>query len=144
MTKTNYALRLDNAIQKIFEENNQVFFDYAWRENVEEFLSRESKYNQLVQWINERIEMEFGFINVFNPADKDEKYSKRTMKEYLSACQNAAVLMNAREIILDKKCTTKMRENWEYTLCKLFNLRYSKSLGYIHIETKEVPENEKN
>ena len=56
------------------------------------------------------------------------------MKEYLDACKNVAMLVNAKTIILDNKCTTKMRENWEYTLCKLFNLTYNKDLGYISMK----------
>lgn len=124
-------IRLEDAIKNIFRKNNLEFFSYAWRENVDNFLTAESKFSQLVDWINERLKDEFTMINVNNPADKDETYSVSKMKSYLEACRNVSLLVNAKEILIDDKCTTKMRENLEYTLCKIFNLKYNKDLGYI-------------
>lgn len=122
---------LENLMKNVFKENGQEFFSYAWRDKVKEFVEFELKYTQLLDWINERIEVEFNIINSFNPADKDDKYSKAEIKLYLSACQTVAVLLNAKEIITNDNCTTKMRENWEYTLCKLFDLSYNKEIGYV-------------
>jgi len=125
-------IKLEEEIKKVFYKNNQEFFSYAWRENIKEFLTTENRYTQLLQWINERLEIEFGIMNVFNPADKDETFTNTVMKDYLDACQKVSILLNAKIIIMDEKCTTKMRENWEYTLCKLFNLKYDNNLGFIN------------
>lgn len=129
-------IKLEDELKKVFKANNQIFFSYAWREKLKNILTEESKYSRLVEWINERIESEFVIINIFNPADKDETFTNARMKEYLDACQNVSLLVNARTIILDNNCTTQMRDNWEYTLCKLFNLKYSSELGYINKRSK--------
>ena len=129
-------LRIEEDLKKVFESYNKIFFSYAWRDKINEFLTAESKYSRLVEWINERIDLEFGIINVFNPADKDECFTNALMKDYLDACKNVALLVNAKTIILDKNCSTKMRENWEYTLCKLFNIKYNSELGYIDKRSK--------
>lgn len=131
MDKLKKLIKLEDAIKNIFKENNQEFFSYAWRENVENFLSAENRYTQLIDWINEQIEINLNVINVFNPADKDSAYSIGYLKNYLDSCQKIGVLINAKTIILDEKCTTKMRENWEYTLCKIFNLVYNKDIGFV-------------
>lgn len=131
MDKLKKLIKLEDAIKNIFKENNQEFFSYAWRENVENFLSAENRYTQLIDWINQQLETEFVVINVFNPSDKDESYTQGYIKNYLEACQNVAMLVNAKTIILDEKCTTEMRKNWEYTICKLFNLEYNKEIGFI-------------
>lgn len=124
-------IKIEESIKKLFEKNNQEFFSYAWRENISNFLSNENRYTCLLEWINERIDIEMAIINCFNPADKDETFSIGNMKDYLKSCETVAMLENAKAIILDEKCTTKMRENWEYTICKLFNIVYNKELGFV-------------
>lgn len=137
MNEIGWRVKLEDAIKKIFEKNNQEFFSYAWRENVDQFLETESRYDTLVKWINDRITFELNIISTFNPADRDDAYKVGYLKQYLSACETVSVLTNAREIILDRHCTSKMRENWEYTLCKLYNLYYCKDLNqYLKADKK--------
>ena len=121
--------KLLDLIEKRMIKENEIFFSYSWREKIDEWLTNESRFARLVEWINERIESNYTTIDVFNPADKDETFTGDRMKLYLNACQEVAMLMNAKHIILDNRCTTKMRENWEYTICKLFGVHYNEQLG---------------
>ena len=118
-----------NNIEKFLQKNNITFFSYAWREKINETLTTESKYSKLVDWINEEIENQRINLNVFNPVDKTENYLTADLKIHLRACQNIAFLLNSKWIILDNNCTTKMRANYEYTICKLFNIKYNAELG---------------
>lgn len=121
--------KIINNIAYFFRKNNQVFFNYAWREKINNILTTESKYSKLIDWINNEIENERINLNVFNPADKTKTYSNSVFKKYTDSCQNIALLLNAKYIILDKDCTTEMRDNWEYTLCKMFKIKFNEELN---------------
>lgn len=118
-------------LRKIENELNKSFityFSYAWREKVDEMLTTESKYSKLVDWINKEIEEKMSTANVFSPADKNIDYTNdyfRTFRELLS---DVALLIYFRELLLDSKSTTGMRENLEYAIEKVFNVHYSEYL----------------
>lgn len=116
-------------IRDFMIENNMEFFGYAWRENIRNMLSKEDKYSKLIDWINKEIETHKNNMNIFNPADKVIGYTNEFFKNYETACKNIAMLLNFKEVLLDSKCTTKMRENIEYTICKVFNIKYSELLN---------------
>jgi hypothetical protein len=122
-------MNIIDSIEKFMIKNNKIFFSYAWRENITEMLSNESKYQKLVEWINKRIESEQIALNVFNPADKSNEYTNEQFNAYKTACQNIAMLINIKYIILDNKCTIQMRENCEYAICKIFNVHYNEFLN---------------
>lgn len=117
-----------NSIENELKRNNQKYFDYAWRENITNFVETESKHDQLLKWINNQIELQADKINVLNPADKDQKYSIENFKTYMDALRDFAFLVNMREILCDTKSTNEMRDNIEYTICKIFNIEYSEFL----------------
>lgn len=119
---------LIKAIERQYNKSRDAYFSYAWREKVNEFLSDESKYARLVDWINDRIDFNRDTIDVFNPADRTEQYNNGFFKKYCEACKELAMLINFKEIILDNHCTTKMRENIEYAICKFFNIHYNEQL----------------
>ena len=116
-------------IEKFMIDNNKVFFSYAWRENVNNLLSREYRYSKLIDWINKEIETQKNNMNIFNPADKVIGYTNEYFKNYETACKNVAMLLNFKEVLLSEKCTIKMRENIEYTICKVFNIKYNEMLN---------------
>lgn len=116
-------------IEKFMIDNNKVFFSYAWRENVNNLLSSEDRYSKLINWINKEIEKHKTDMNIFNPADKVIGYTNEFFKNYETACKNIAMLLNFKEVLLDGKCTIKMRENIEYTICKVFNIKYNEMLN---------------
>lgn len=115
-------------IENFMVKNNQQYFSYAWREKIDEYLSTESKYSKLVDWINTQIEFYKNNMNVFNPADKFEDYNNGYFKTYEDACKNIAMLLNFKWMLLDNHCTTEMRENIEYTICKIYKIHYNKEL----------------
>lgn len=124
--------RMKNKIlRKIEREINNSFltyFSYAWRENLNEMLTVESKYSKLVNWINKEIEDKMSIANLLSPADKTEDYKTdfyRTFRELLS---DIAFLIYLREILLDERTTTQMRANIEYTIEKVFGIKYSEYL----------------
>lgn len=116
-------------IEKFMIDNNKVFFSYAWRENVINILNNEDRYSKLIDWINKEIETQKINMNIFNPADKVIEYTNEFFKNYETACKNIAMLLNFKEVLLSEKCTIKMRENIEYTICKVFNIKYNEMLN---------------
>lgn len=116
-------------IEKFMIDNNKVFFSYAWRENVINILNNEDRYSKLIDWINKEIETQKNNMNIFNPADKVIEYTNEFFKNYETACKNIAMLLNFKEVLLSEKCTIKMRENIEYTICKVFNIKYNEMLN---------------
>lgn len=119
---------LIKAIEKQYAKSRDTYFSYAWREKVDEWLDNESRYARLVDWINERIEDKQTTIDVFSPADKGEWYTNDYFKSYRSACEEIAMLIHLKWLLLDNRCTIKMRENIEYTICKVFNVHYNEML----------------
>lgn len=123
------------AIEKEITKGNDQFFDYAWRQKLNilgDFLKEETKYSQLVAWINQEIEKTNQTKNVFSPASKDKDTTLAMVNAYLNLMQKLAVLIHCREMLLDSRTTTQERENIEYTLCKLYKIHYSEKLrSYI-------------
>ena len=120
-----------NAVEKEIGKSKDEYFSYAWREKLGElgeFLAEESKYSQLVKWIDKELEQCNSLKNIFSPADKDEKTTRAMVNTYLELMQKLAVLVHCRELLLDSRSTTKMRENIEYTICKLYRVHYSEQL----------------
>lgn len=123
---------LIKAIERQYDKSRDVFFSYAWRKDIGERLTDENKYARLVDWIDKRIEENLNDINIYNPADRHEKYTKAHFEFYCKACKELGMLVNLKWIMLDDRCTLKMRENIEYTICKIFNITYdSKYNRYI-------------
>lgn len=121
---------LIRVIEKEYAKTQDIYFSYAWRERVEETLKEESKYARLVEWINERVNLNKTIIDMFNPADRNEQYNNGFFSNYRKACEELAMLINMKCIILDNRCSSKMRENIEYAICKIFGIHYSQELGY--------------
>jgi hypothetical protein len=124
-------IKIQDFMEKEFLKNNLDFFSYAWRENVLNFMEKESKFSYLIKWVNERLSLEFMLINTQNPADRDENYTIKNIKTYMDSCKNVGILLNLKFILMDDKSTTKMREDVEHTICKLYNLYYKDKEGYF-------------
>lgn len=120
---------LFGLVDTILSQTLDTYFSYAWREHLGEFLAVESRYSKLVEWIDKEISMCKMLINVFCPADKHENYTNEDIRNYLSNMQKFSVLTHCRFILLDSRSNTKMRENIEYTLCKLYDISYDEELG---------------
>ena len=121
-----------NAIQKEIGKGQDEFFGYAWREKLGElgeFLREESKYARLVEWINEELQSCNSLKNIFCPADRDENTTLAMVNTYGNLMKKLAILVHCKELLLDNRSTTKMRENIEYTICKLYHIRYSSKLN---------------
>lgn len=119
---------LIRAIEKQYAKSRDTYFSYAWREKVNEWLDSESRYARLVDWINERIADNQINIDAFSPADKTKEYSNGFFNEYKQACEEIGMLLHLKGLILDNRCTTAMRDNIEYTICKFFNIHYNEQL----------------
>lgn len=116
------------AIERECRDSLGTFFLYAWREGIANILETESKYARLVKWINGEIESAKTMVNVFAPAIRTADYRNAEIKQYLEQMQRLAVLTHSKELLLDERTTTEMRENIEYALCKLYGIHYSKEL----------------
>lgn len=119
---------LIDAIKNEYSKSHEEFFGYAWREKLSDILIWENKYSKLIEWIDVKIDECLKSINIFNPADKFEEYTNEYFNNYKTACGNLAMLLNFKLIILDKRCSTKMRRNIEYTICKIFEIKYNDML----------------
>lgn len=123
---------LIKAVEKEYGKSKDEYFNYAWREKITECLNEENKYSKLIEWINERIDLNKININIFNPADRTEQYTNGFFELYRKSCEEIAMLINFKIIILDKRRSIQMRENVEYAICKIFNVCYNKELdSYI-------------
>ena len=121
-----------NAIQKEVDKGNGEFFAYAWREKLGElgtFLEEESKYSKLVEWVDKELEQTSSLKNIFCPADKDKNTTIAMVKTYGDLMKKLAILIHCKSLLLDSRTTIKMRENIEYTLCKLYHIKYSKEFN---------------
>jgi hypothetical protein len=119
------------AVQKEIGKSNDEYFSYAWREKLGqlgEFLAEESKYSQLMKWIDKELKQCNSLKNIFSPSDKNENTTVALVNTYLALMQKLAVLVHCRELLLDSRSTTKMRENIEYTICKLYGIHYNEEL----------------
>ena len=121
-----------NAIQKEIKKGNGEFFNYAWREKLGElgsFLEEEGKYSKLVNWIDTEIQSCNSLKNVFCPADRNEQTTMSMVNTYGDLMKKLAILIHCKELLLDSRTTIKMRENIEYTICKLYNIKYVANLN---------------
>lgn len=125
INKDRIANKIVKAIAKSLNEGFCEYFSYAWREKVNEMLEEESKYSRLVQWLNAEIEQKITVINVFCPADKNDGYQNKFFSTYVEQMKELAILIHFRELMLDERSTSKMRENIEYTVGKVFNVHYN-------------------
>lgn len=119
------------VLRKIERELNGSFiqyFSYAWREKVNEMLTTESKYSKLVDWLNKEIENRLSTANIFSPADRTEDYKTEFYHTFREQLSDISFMVYLRELLLYEKSTTQMRENIEYTICKVFGTKYSEYL----------------
>jgi hypothetical protein len=119
------------AVQKEIGKSNDEYFSYAWREKLNDlssFLIEESKYSQLVKWIDKELKQCNSLKNIFSPSDKNENTTVAMVNTYLALMQKLAVLVHCRELLLDSRSSIKMRENIEYTICKLYGIHYNEEL----------------
>lgn len=117
--------KLLENIERFLRDNNEEYFSYAWRTGISEILTTESKYSRLIDWINSEIKYYQDNMNVFNPAHKIDGYTNAFLRIYRDACMNITILLNFKHILLDDNTTVQMRENIEYTMCKLYNIKYN-------------------
>lgn len=117
------------VIEREFEKANEIFFSYAWRVKLSKLLNGEKKYSKLVTWMDDRIELNLNLINLFNPSDKTKQYKIEDFNTYRKACEEFAMLINMKSIILNEKCNMQMRKNIEYAICKYFNVHYDDMLN---------------
>lgn len=109
-------------------DNNVEFMDFALKEQITNLLEQSSKYAKLVEWIDKQIEVNKNNMNAFNPSLRNDDYINAYFKNYDEGCKNVAMLLNLRFILSNKHCTNEMRENIEYTICKVFGVHYNESL----------------
>lgn len=117
-----------NAVKAEAEKANEIFFGYAWRAKIENWLEEESRYTELARWIEKQID---GFKRVamtFCPADRTKDYTMEDYKTYRQAIADFAMLTQLRDCLFDKQCSEKQRANIEYTVCKAFNIHWNEQL----------------
>ncbi len=129
LNRDKIARRILYKIEKELNKGFEEYFSYAWREKIDEMLTQESKYTKLVEWINTEIEQRISLVNVFCPADKCEGYTSKFFQTYTEQIKDLAMLIHFRELLLDSRSTTKMRENIEYTIEKVFRVHYNEFLN---------------
>lgn len=121
--------KLMKLLAKQYRKNNKVFFSYAWRENLTNYFEKDSKYQALVEWIDKRLELAQDLQNVFNPADKIDGYTNAYFDTFKETSMNLAILLNFKSLLLHTNTTTTMRDNIEYSICKIYNVKYNKELN---------------
>lgn len=99
----------------------------GWEDNVykdENALKLAKKRFALISWARENLDFAKKIMQAFNPVKRNENYAKWQIKEYLRYAQIKAVLEDSLEVLESVKSTQQMYDNIEYTLCKLYDIKY--------------------
>ena len=115
-------------LERYLINNNQNFLLSILKENKSNIIQEKSKYDKIIKWIDSQLYFQTDIINNFNPSIKDKDYTNEYFNQYCDACKNIAILVNAKNIMLSENCTTEIRDNWIYCLCKVFNIKYNEKL----------------
>ena len=86
------------------------------------------KRSALISWIESERKFAIKIMQVFSPAFKNEYYSRRYVNDYLRYAQRKAVLEDMLSHLISSKTTIEIFENIEYTLCKLYDIKYDEYL----------------
>lgn len=120
--------KIINAIRAEILACNDVFFDFVWRNKIENILTEESRFSALANWCETELKLREKILQCFNPADKTDKYSIADFQNFQKQLNEIAMLIWARETLLDSHCTEEQRTNVEYTICKIFVIRWCEQL----------------
>lgn len=129
LNRDRLAEKILKAIRNKLNDSFCEYFSYAWREKVDEMLLIESKFTKLVEWLDEEIEQRLSLINVFCPADRTADYKNSYFQTYMEQMKDIAVMTHFRELLLDSRTTTQMRENIEYAIYKVYKIHYNDYLN---------------
>ena len=122
LNRDRLANKILQSIRNKFYDSSFEYFSYAWREKVDEMLTTESRFTKLVEWLDKEIEQKLSLVNVFCPADRTDDYTNQFFQTYTEQMKDIAVMTHCRELLLDSRTTTQMRENIEYTICKVYGI----------------------
>lgn len=126
------------AIEDELHKNNLHFFSYVWREEIQNELKADSRYQKLLNWINAEIGLRESIINVIGPADGDIS----GWDLYIRELGGLAALIHLREILTFRKCTDQMRGNIEKCVCEKMKIRYWENIDeYLPTDTTEGADN---
>ena len=120
--------KIINAIRAEILACNGVFFDFVWRNKIENILTEESRFSALANWCETELKLREKILQCFNPADKTDKYSIADFQNFQKQLNEIAMLIWAKETLLDSRCTEQQRTNVEYTICKIFMIRWCEQL----------------
>lgn len=120
---------LIDAIGTRLKKEGNLFLPSVWTEAVVSAAERQNRWGKLVAWTDRRLDELAVATNVMTPANRDEDYKKRDLDGWLDNMKDIAVLTSCELILLDEKATEAQRENIEYTLEKLFGVRWSEYLN---------------
>ena len=120
---------LIDAIGTRLKKEGNLFLPSVWTEAVVAAAERQNRWGKLVAWTDRRLDELAVATNVMTRASRDEDYKKRDLDSWLDNMKDIAVLTSCELILLDEKATEAQRENIEYTLEKLFGVRWSEYLN---------------
>ena len=108
------------------------FYAAMWKEAQGEFLEQSSKFAQLVEWIDKELRIYAPLVNAFSPADKTTDYTTTDLKNWREQVHYVAELIYFRGVLLDSRTTTEQRRNIDYTMCKIYGIKYDDEIrGYL-------------
>ena len=120
---------LVDAIEKRLKKEGNLFLPSVWTEAVVKAAEKQNRWGKLIAWIDRRLDDLAIVTNVMTPANRDGDYKKRDLDDWLDNMKDIAVLTSCELILLDEKATEAQRENIEYTLGKLFGVRWDEYLN---------------
>ena len=116
------------ALAAEYGERSAEFFAAAFRQLSGELLTQTNKYTRLVDWMDKEIRNAGGLINAFSPAAKMDDYTQAQALLWREQVHYIAELVYFRGILLDNRTSNQERQNVEYTVCKLYGIRYNEYL----------------
>ena len=116
------------ALAEQYGDRNAEFFAMAFRQVSGDLLEQASRYNRLVDWLDKEMRQAGGIINAFTPAAKTDDYTQAQAKLWREQVHYFAELLYFRGLLLDNRTSNEERQNIEYTLEKIYGVKYDEYL----------------
>lgn len=91
-------------------------------------LKLEKKRGALIAWVENEMQFSTRIMQTFSPVFKGEDYPRWQVNEYLRYAQRKSVLQDMLAHLNSPKRTKETFDNVEYTLCKLYDIKYLEEL----------------
>lgn len=117
------ADKIASAIEKECIKGSDYFFKYCTIEAIYKYLPMQIQFSRLVTFLTEEIDKLKDNIEGFAPC-RGEPTDSKLMPIYYDNITKMAVFIHCRELLLNEKTTSKVRDAVMRFLMKKYHIRY--------------------